>query len=155
MKGEETGDTLRRMVEGQFASLQEKYSSFPKTASRRMGTAGQNNTGGTFEQSQQVVFRESSCGDFFDFIARVKQANPSVHIGAFKLTRSTRPSGPVGTAAPPGEEDRWTCDVTFLRYVSPSAIGAGGKTGAKSGTANEETIEETSAAESATDGVPK
>jgi len=107
---------LRERVEKELFGLQ--WSQFPKTNAVQRGN--------TIEHVQTIDIKEAAIQELFDFIARVKQENPSVQVGTIKLTRSTRssrPSSPLSTPGTPAlaAEDRWSAPLTFYLYTTPGA----------------------------------
>jgi hypothetical protein len=106
--------TLREMVEAEQGTLQ--WSSFPKTISRPIGN--------TLEQNQSIDLKDAPLNEILSFVARVKQANPSVQVGSLRVTRTTR-AGPTSALSQPsggGDDDRWSATVNFYLYTT----GAGG-----------------------------
>src|SRR5262245_23125605 len=101
----EGSQSLRSRVEAQFGPL--VYSSFPATVQKKYGN--------TIEMTQKVDFKEAKLQQVFDFVARVKQENPSVQVGQLRVSR------PANRPGQSGDEDKWTTSVTFHLYSTTSS----------------------------------
>lgn len=110
---------LRGAVESQLGPLSDKYNSFPSTVITSLSSsAAKKSGGGTFQHAQSITFKDAALQDLMDFVARVKQANPSVQVSEFTVNRVQR----AGSAsADPAADDRWSSTVTFNQFVTPSA----------------------------------
>ncbi len=107
--------SLRQMVQEQLGILQ--FTNFPPTTSPRNPREG-----GTVEQMQSIDLKDASLQDIFQFAARVKEENPSVHVGMINLSRRSRSMAPGGTG---GIEDSWTASIQFYTYsIRPRSAGA-------------------------------
>jgi len=114
--------SLRERVESQLGPLQSNVTNFPKVNEHLIG-------GKTMEHSQGIDLKDARLQDVFDFVARVKQNNPSVHVGSVKVTRSTRGSG-SGAAGGGADDDKWQVNLVFYLYTTSSGPGGPGKAAA-------------------------
>ena len=124
--------------------MQAALTQFPTTSVKKIGK--------TEEQSQKAEFKDAKLQHIFEFIARVKQENPSVQVGQLRVSRPNRPS------AQGGDEDKWALSVTFFLYSTASgAPGPAQKVDSKVEEAPPEETqpEEKGEAEKATDGPEK
>lgn len=110
---------LRSAVESQLGPLSDRYTSFPSTVKKPVGGGAKKAaTGGTFEHTQVIDFKDAPLQELMDFVARVRQANQSVKVVEFTVNRQLRAGA---ASSDPSQDDRWTSKVTFVQYVTPSA----------------------------------
>jgi hypothetical protein len=98
---------LRSRVENQLGPLQGSVTVFPAKTEKKIGN--------TREESQKIDFKDVKLQQVFDFVARVKQENPSVQVGQLRISRP-----PNTRAGSGGDEDKWTVSATFYLYSTTS-----------------------------------